>query len=101
MEIHNLTTLQYSEDRRGPWRLYIYETASDFNADPRHSGGVWFARARLSDTEEIPMLAAKVRALKAIAEGREVRICDGGDFLVFHAKGGKVLYGENFFKEIE
>ena len=24
--------------------------------------------------------------------GREVRICDGGDFLVFHSKDGKILH---------
>ena len=28
----------------------------------------------------------------AIKEGREVRICDPGDLLVFHAVGGKVVF---------
>jgi hypothetical protein len=39
-------------------------------------------------------------ATEAFAAGREVRICDGGDMLVFHAKGNAVLYGATFWEDI-
>lgn len=70
MTAFNLTELQYSEDRRGPWMLYIY-TNGDY-----HSGGVWFS--------ESPRW-----------------ICDGGDMLVYHWKGGLLLHGANFWSEIK
>lgn len=30
MGTHTLTELQYSEDRAGPWKLYIYEPNSEW-----------------------------------------------------------------------
>ena len=33
-EVHRLTELQHSEDRKGPWKLYVYEKDSEF-----HRGG--------------------------------------------------------------
>jgi hypothetical protein len=92
--VHSLTQLQYSTDRRGPFKLYVYRP------DGFHEGGVWFRPAPKYPDEEITVLEAEKRTLKAIAEGREVRICDGGDMLVFHAKGGKILHRENFFQEV-
>lgn len=96
MPIEHLTELQYSEDRRGPWQLYIYEPSSEY-----HGGGIWFeARPKYPD-EEITTDEAHKRALDAINEGREVRIVDKGDMLVYHAKKGVVLHGATFWKEIE
>jgi len=43
---------------------------------------------------------AKERTEKAIGDKREVRICDGGDELVFHSRDGKILYGEGFWEAV-
>ena len=81
-----LSELQYSDDRTEPMKLYIY------GKDGYHSGGVWFRRVPKYPEEEITTADAKFRTENAIAKGLEVRICDGGDMLVFHAKDGKVLF---------
>jgi hypothetical protein len=93
--IEELTELQYSEDRQGPWKLYVYDHNSQF-----HRGGIWFREKPKYPDEEITTAEAKERVDKAIRTRREVRICDGGDMLVFHAKNGAVVYGEKFFSEI-
>lgn len=93
--VETLTELQYSEDRRGPWKLYIFEPNS-----PYHRGGVWFRAVPKYPDEEITTVEAEKRATEAIKAGREVRICDGGDMLVFHAERGAIVYGEKFFQEI-
>src|SRR6266850_161030 len=93
--IEQLTTLQYSKDRSGPWKLYIFEPSSQY-----HGGGIWFRGKPKYPDEEITTAEAKERTDKAIAANREVRICDGGDMLVFHAENGTVVYGEKFFSEI-
>lgn len=36
-DVTTLTQLQYSVDRKGPWKLYIFELNSEY-----HRGGVWF-----------------------------------------------------------
>ncbi len=96
MPIETLTQLQYSQDRQGPWRLYIYEPNSEY-----HRGGVWFmAVPRYPEDGEIPTARAQLICHEAFLAGREVRICDGGDMLVFHAKDKRVLYGEKFWEEI-
>jgi len=88
--VHKLTELQYGEDRKGPFKMYIYEPHSEY-----HRGGVWFRKKPLYPDEEITTAQAHNRAFAAVAKGLEVRICDGGDMLVFHAKDGKILYPEN------
>ncbi len=94
MPIEHLTELQHSDDREGPWKLYIFEADSEY-----HRGGIWFeAKPRL--WEVISTDEAYLRTLGAIARGREVRICDKGGLLVYHAKDGKVLYRPEFWKEI-
>lgn len=93
-EVFNLTEFQLSTDRKGPWKLYIYRP------DGLYEGGVWFRRAPKYPSEEITGREAQGLALAAIQQRREVRICDGGDMLVFHSKGGTVLHGEGFFQEI-
>jgi hypothetical protein len=98
MPIEHLTELQYSSERKGPFGLVIYEPGSDL-----HRGKQWFENVPKYPDEEITTMEAMYRAQKAILEGREVRIVDKSDLLVFHAKGGKVLYPNNpekFWEEI-
>lgn len=91
--IETLTTLQYSTDSVGPWKLYIYEIDSLY-----HRGGVWFRVTPKYPEEEITASEAWHRVQQA--RNREIRICDGGDMLVYHAKDGVILYGEDFFQKI-
>ena len=93
-----LTELQYSTDRKGPFALYIY------GPDGLHSGKTWFMRVpQYPEEGEISCTEAMVRALEAAAQGMEVRICDGGDMLIYHCKGPEVMWPKpigNFWKEI-
>jgi hypothetical protein len=95
MPIETLTELQYSSERKGPFALVIYEAGSAY-----HHGKQWFRNKPKYPDEEISSWEALQRVESAIAEGREVRICDGGDMLVYHAKDGEVLYGKKFWEEI-
>jgi hypothetical protein len=87
MPIETLIALQYSQDRKGPFQLYIYEPNSEY-----HRGGVWFENKPKYPEEEITTEIAQSRVWQAMTEKREVRICDGGDMLVFHAKDGRIIY---------
>lgn len=94
--VETLTELQYSDDRRGPWKLYIYEPNSQY-----HRGGVWFmAKPRYPEEGEITIADAVARCVEAVTDGREIRICDRGDMLVYHSRAGRVIHGENFWQEI-
>jgi hypothetical protein len=97
-EVHTLTELQHAEIGEGPWKLYIY------GKNGFHTGGVWFRRGPMKyPDEEITAEEAKSRADSAIADGREVRVCDGGDELVFHSQNGATLYpddGLDFWKTV-
>jgi hypothetical protein len=96
--IERLTQLQYSKDLHGPFALYVYER------NGYHTGKQWFAKVIRYADEEISVPLAKSRAMAAIAEGREVRICDGGDMLVYHSRNGVQLYPDpeiDFWKAIE
>jgi hypothetical protein len=87
MSVHTLTKLQYGNNREGPFRLYIYD------ARGYHSGGVYFDRVpRYPEDGELTSKEAFKRATQALADGLEVRITDGGDMLVYHARGATVLY---------
>jgi hypothetical protein len=85
--------LQYSEDRQGPWSLYVYLENSGY-----HCGARYFRKE--PRREEMSIEQARAIAQDANAVKREVRIVDSGDMLVFHAKGGKVLHGGKFWEEI-
>lgn len=85
MTEHILTELQYSNDREGPFRLYIYAK------NGYHSGGIWVRRVP-KYPGEITTQRACTMAVSYCAEGAEVRITDGGDMLVYHAKDNQVLY---------
>ncbi len=94
--IETLKQLQYSIDRRGPFALYVYEPNSEY-----HRGKVWFMdKPQYPEEGEITTAEAFKKTVDAMCSGREVRICDGGDMLVFHAKNKKILYGQNFWDEV-
>jgi hypothetical protein len=99
MPIEHLTEMQYSTERKGPFKLYIFEKNSEY-----HRGGVYFMKKPVyPDEGEITIEEARERALKAAADNREVRITDSGDMLVFHSRAGKTLYPNNpekFWEEI-
>jgi hypothetical protein len=84
-----LTELQYSKQWRGPLGLYIYEN------DGFHRGGKWFREKPKYPDEEISKEKAILAVKIAMEAGKEIRITDGGDEMVFHAKGGKVLFPNN------
>ena len=64
--------------------------------DGLHFGGKWFRRGPMEyPDEEITAQEAKDRAKVSIKHNLEVRICDTGDMLVFHAVNGKVVYPDN------
>ena len=69
-----------SDDMSFPLRLYVY------NAEGRHNGGKWLK----NDSQLETAMTGPVKA--AIAAKREVRITDSGDFLVFHAQGGRIVF---------
>jgi hypothetical protein len=84
---YTLTELQYAEQGEGPWKLYVY------NEEGKHYRPKWFRKGEMKyPDKEITVLDAFCHAETARVQGREVRICDGGDMLVYHAKDGKVLY---------
>jgi hypothetical protein len=94
-EVHTLTELQYAETGSGPWRIYVYDE------DGFHLGGKWFRKGPMKyPDEEITKEEAYQNAGAAINLGREVRICDGGDMLVYHAKDGQVIHGEKFWEDL-
>lgn len=83
-----------AEVGKGPWRLYI------FRPDGYHEGGQWFRLGKLKyPNEEITFSRAKQFTESAIGKGLEVRICDGGDNLVFRSECGKITYGSTFWNE--
>ena len=94
-EVMEITDLIRTEEvGKGPWKLYIY------TKDGYHSGGTWFTTGRIKYAgEEISFQEAKDRAERAVQEKKEVRVCDGGDFLVFHSEAGKCVYGSTFWNE--
>jgi hypothetical protein len=96
MTTFNLAELQHSNDREGLWKLYIFEKDSNF-----HRGGVWFAeRPKYPEEGEITTVEAEKRCIAAVLDGREVRVCDCGDMLVYHFDGRNVLHGFNFWNEV-
>ena len=91
-----LEELVHAPTGLGPWKIYV------FQRDGYHRGGIWFRRGKAKyPDEEISFVAAKVKCANAGRNGLEVRICDGGDNLVFHAKGETILHGADFWKEAE
>jgi hypothetical protein len=93
MTIFTIDDLNYRPSDRGPWRLYV------FDRNGYHRGGKYFQRGALPQYPPnelrdywITAAFAKDDVIQAMRQGLEVRITDGGDFLVFHWKGGKQIY---------
>lgn len=82
----------------GPWGLYI------FNEDGYHPDALWFTNKVGSDHwragEPVPAGGAKNLYDVALADGREIRITDGGDLLVHHVVAGEILHGAEFWSEV-
>ena len=96
MGTFTLTELRYSDDRKGPWQLYVYALDRKGYEVKR-----WFAKDVKYTDEEISVIDAfEIASIASIVQGKEVRVCDGGDELVYHAKGSKVLYGESFWRDV-
>jgi len=92
MNVIHVTDLKYAELGEGPWRIYI------FDKDGFHSGGKWFRDGAVKyPDEEVGKEEAYQTCMAAVLLKREVRICDGGDKLVFHSKDGSVIHGERFW----
>lgn len=81
-------------------KLYLYRP------DGYHEGGQWFTSGKIKyPDEEITSAQAKERADVAMRNKTEIRICNGGDHLVFHANKGAVIYPfgvtpEEFWSEV-
>jgi hypothetical protein len=82
------TELVYSNDIGEPLAVYILDQHG------YHNGPVWFRRVPKRADEWNPAeMKAVVEA--AIERGFEVRICNTGDFAVYHAKNRAVIYPED------
>jgi hypothetical protein len=83
-----LAQYQYATPVKGEvMRLYT------FGEDGYHSGGQWFTSGPLQYPEEqIDALEAAIREMTARMHGLETRVTNGDDQLLFHSKGGKILY---------
>lgn len=94
---HTLTQTFYSKDVRGPWALYVYEP------NGYHTGAQWFAKVIRYPQEQISVAEARLRVIEAVSQGREVRITDAGDMLVFHSVNGAQLHpqGIDFWAAVE
>ena len=94
MEVIEKLDLVKGEVGKGPWKLYIYRE------DGYHEGAQWFRLGKAKyPNEEISFARAKQYAEVAVGRGREVRITNGGDELVFHSLRGKVVFGATFWNE--
>jgi len=84
-----LGQLLYSSEIWQLLRLYIFEP------NGMHRGGIFFRKVPLYSDEEISAEHARKLVDRAILEDREVRITNGGDFLVFHFKDGSLIHPES------
>ncbi|HEV2416472.1 MAG TPA: hypothetical protein VGX94_01575 [Terriglobia bacterium] len=81
MSLNTLRSIErVQEDDGFPLSLYVYD----------HKG--FYSGAKCLGNSEELKTAFEREIAPAIREGREVRICDGSDFLCFHAKDGRILY---------
>lgn len=92
-EVHNLTQLQYEmkPDFEGAFRLYIY------GQDGKHGGGMWFHLTGEKPDDNITSKQAGYLVKQAMAAKMEIRIVNGGDILVYHAKSGTTEFGTTFY----
>lgn len=88
MTTFQLGQLVHSSEVSDSLRLYVYE------ADGKHRGGIYFRRNPKFPDEEITAEAARKLVDRAILDGKEVRVTNSGDFLVFHFKDGSLVHPE-------
>jgi hypothetical protein len=86
VSIFELTEPMHAKWSEGPLKLYVF----DFTGF--HNGGKWVVDTVRYPGEELTTAAAKQLINKAMQDKREIRICDGGDMLVFHAVDGEIVY---------
>jgi hypothetical protein len=85
-QIFQLTRLKYVEPKpNGTYQLYVFDERG------LHNGGQYFRKFPRYPDEEITLAKAKIRVIAALEAGKEVRICDMDDHLIFHAKGQELL----------
>lgn len=87
MPTFTLNQLQYSDDRTGILRIYVFHPSGR-----GYEARQYFSRHIRYPEEEVSVGDAKAISDAAVSNGREVRITNGGDELVFHAKDGVVLF---------
>jgi hypothetical protein len=76
-----LTSFQYALPVPGElMKLYI------FNKDGMHNGCIYFRKTPKRKYGEVDIAEASVLVLRAVGEGKEVRVTNGGDLLLFHMK---------------
>jgi hypothetical protein len=88
--------LIYDDKMSGWLRLYIYQR------NGYHSGGLWFGPD--VTFPDLSVASARRCTEAAMADGREVRITNGSDFLVFHARGNELIHpsdAQAFWSDVE
>lgn len=88
---HNLTEILFADPIKGEdFKLYIYDR------EGFHGAAIWFTSGRIRYPEEqVGVEFARGLTEEAMLRGLEVRITNGGDFLVFHSQRGQMLYPTN------
>lgn len=85
--LHRLTQLQPRAAVKGErYRLYVY------GSDGFHGGAIWFCANPDGKLDMISIERARSLAKRAISTAMEVRVTDGGDFLLFHSQCGEQLW---------
>jgi hypothetical protein len=88
---HHLTEILFADPVKGEdFKLYLY------GKDGFHGGPIWFTSGRIRyPDEQIAAGVAQLLVEKHVRDGLEVRITNGGDFLVFHSQRGQMLFPTN------
>jgi hypothetical protein len=91
MSEFKLFRLQYTTPVKGDdKKLFLYDD------DGFHYAAIWFRNSPTAYPHEVLTAdAAFTMAQEHWRTGREVRVTDGGDMLLFHVVGGRVLYPQN------
>jgi len=84
-----LGQLVYSADIGETLRLYIFEP------NGMHRGGIFFRKIPRHPEEEISAEDARKLVDRAILDGKEVRVTNSGDHLVFHFKDDELIHPES------
>lgn len=78
-----LTELQYAQPVKGDrFRLYIY------GEDGKHNGRIYFRETPNRKNGEVDISDAACHALVAVGAGKEIRVTDSGDMLLYRITTG-------------